>query len=196
MKIGIIGTGKISTNFLDATRRVPGVEATALLTRDAAHGTEFARAHGGMTVYTDREAFFASSIDAVYVASPNYAHYRDAAEALAAGLHVLLEKPATDSAEKFEALCHEADRHGCVLMEAMRPLHLPFFNKIKEALAEIGKLRRVTLEYCQYSSRYDAFRAGEIKNAFNPALSNSALMDIGVYPAALALALFGIEQLV
>lgn len=194
MKIGIIGSGKISAKFLDAVRRVSGVEATALLTRDASHGAEFARAHGGMTVYTDRAAFFSSSIDAVYVASPNYAHYRDAAEALSAGLHVLLEKPATDSAEKFEALCRMADGRGCVLMEAMRPLHLPFLQEIKAALGEIGKLRRVTLEYCQYSSRYDAFRAGEVKNAFNPALSNAAVMDIGVYPAAVAVALFGLPK--
>ena len=196
MKIGIIGTGKISANFFDAARRVDGIAATALLSRDAARGAEFARAHGGMTVYTDPNAFFSSGIDAVYVANPNSAHFDSAAAALVAGKHVLLEKPATDTAEKFARLCRLADERGCVLMEAMRPLHLPFLEKVRKMLPEIGKIRRVTLEYCQYSSRYDAFRAGEVKNAFNPALSNAALMDIGVYPAAVAMALFGAPQTV
>lgn len=49
-------------------------------------------------------------------------------------------------------------------------------------IAEDRKLRRVTLEYCQYSSRYDKFRQGEILNAFRPELANGAIMDIGVYP--------------
>ena len=73
-------------------------------------------------------------------------------------------------------------------------MHLPFFTALREALPEIGRLRRVTLEYCQYSSRYGAYLAGEVKNAFNPALSNASVMDIGVYPAALACALFGLPH--
>lgn len=192
MKIGIIGTGKISAEFLDAVRRTEGVEAHALLSRSAERGAEFAAGNRGLKVYTDRAEFLSSSPDAVYIASPNVAHYEQAEAALAAGRHVLLEKPATDTAEGFAKLAQLADTKGLVLMEAMRPLHLPFFAELKKALGEIGKLRRVSLEYCQYSSRYDAFLAGEVKNAFNPALSNAALMDIGVYPAALAVALFGL----
>ena len=67
-------------------------------------------------------------------------------------------------------------------MEAMRPAFDPAYQLIMENLPKIGKLRRVTLEYCQYSSRYDKFRQGEILNAFRPELANGAIMDIGVYP--------------
>ena len=195
MNFGIIGTGKISRSFLEAARRVSGVTVGALLTREMASGTRFAEEMGGgISVYTDAEAFFSSGITAVYVASPNCAHAAQAEAALSHGLHVLLEKPAVDAPEKFASLARMAEERSLVLLEAMRPLHLPFFATLRNALTEIGRLRRVTLEYCQYSSRYDAFLAGEVKNAFNPALSNAAVMDIGVYPAALACALFGAPQ--
>lgn len=45
----------------------------------------------------------------------------------------------------------------------------------------LGTIRRATLQYCQYSSRYDNYKRGIVENAFKPELSNGALMDIGVY---------------
>ena len=50
-----------------------------------------------------------------------------------------------------------------------------------ENLQKLGKIRRVTFQMCQYSSRYDKFKNGIIENAFRPELSNGSLMDIGVY---------------
>ena len=52
----------------------------------------------------------------------------------------------------------------------------------------------MTLEYCQYSSRYDKFRQGEILNAFRPELANGAIMDIGVYPIYMLVQLFGMPK--
>ena len=43
----------------------------------------------------------------------------------------------------------------------------------------------------QYSSKYDAVKAGEVPNAFNPALGGGALMDLGIYTVSLAVHLFG-----
>ena len=56
-------------------------------------------------------------------------------------------------------------------------------------------IRRVELEYCQYSSRYDRFKAGEILNAFTPSLGNAAIMDIGVYAVHVCGLLFGMPDL-
>ena len=55
----------------------------------------------------------------------------------------------------------------------------------------LGTLRHATFDFCQYSSRYDRFLAGEHVNAFDPALSNAAVMDVGVYAAAVMVYLFG-----
>lgn len=75
-------------------------------------------------------------------------------------------------------------------------MHDPFLQVIREGLPQIGAVRHASISYCQYSSRYDAFRAGDIQNAFNPALGNAALMDIGIYCLHVCLALFGVPKAV
>ena len=78
-----------------------------------------------------------------------------------------------------------------VLLEAMRSVYSPGFQAVRENLHKLGKIRRVSFQYCQYSRRYDNFKKGIIENAFNPALSNGALMDIGVYCVHPLVSLFG-----
>ncbi len=195
LRLGTVGTGKIVHQLADAVRRTDGVEISLVYSRGEASGRTFADAEGIAAVETDLAAFLASpETDAVYIASPNALHFEQAMAALRAGKHVLLEKPATVTLAEYEDLAAEASSRGLVLLEAMRPLHDPMLGAIREALPRLGRLRRVDLEYCQYSSRYDRFKAGELPNAFNPALANAALMDIGVYPIALLVALFGLPS--
>lgn len=181
MKLGIVGTNFISDRLADAVKKVPNVEVYAVFSRKQETGSVFARNHGIPNVYTDYEEFLQSDIDAVYIATPTYAHCPQAIEAMRHRKHVLCEKIMAvnerEAAEMFEC----SRQNGVVLLEAMRPDFDPAFRLVEEYLPSIGKLRRVTMEYCQYSSRYDKFREGEILNAFNPALSNAAIMDIGVY---------------
>jgi predicted dehydrogenase len=84
-----------------------------------------------------------------------------------------------------------ARRNGVVLMEAMKTTLLPNFQAIRQHLHKLGKIRRYFASYCQYSSRYDAYKQGTVLNAFNPAFSNGALMDIGVYCIYPMVVLFG-----
>lgn len=74
-----------------------------------------------------------------------------------------------------------ARRYGVVLMEAMIATLNPNFRIVREQLPRLGTIRRYFASYCQYSSRYDKFREGVVLNAFDPSLSNGAMMDIGVY---------------
>lgn len=113
---------------------------------------------------------------------------------LIAGKHVLLEKPACIDAEKFAELCTVAEMHGVVLMEAMRPAFIPGFIALKDSLKDIGTVRRLSFTYCQYSSRYDAYKKGIVQNAFDPTLGNGSLMDIGVYCVHGMVALFGLPN--
>jgi len=81
-----------------------------------------------------------------------------------------------------------------VLFEAFKTACLPNFLALQQALPRVGKIRKVLLNYCQYSSRYPKYLAGELPNAFNPAFSNGSIMDIGFYMLASAMALWGEPQ--
>lgn len=191
MKFGIIGTNFISDRLL-AAFPVTEAEAVAVYSRKKETGDAFAKKHGISLVFTDLEEFLSSdAFEAVYVASPNMCHKEQTLAALRHGKHVLCEKPVAPSLRDYEEMKAEACARGLVLTEAMRPVFDRAWAAIKGKMKELGTLRTARLEYCQYSSRYDRFLAGEVLNAFNPALSNAALLDIGVYPVAMAAYLFG-----
>ncbi|MBO7169686.1 MAG: Gfo/Idh/MocA family oxidoreductase [Clostridia bacterium] len=191
MRFGIIGTNFISDRFLSS---LPFTEskATAVLSRREETGRAYAEKHGIGEVFTDRAAFFASdAFDAVYVASPNLCHEADSIEAAEAGKHVLCEKPAAPTLASFLRMRAAADKAGVVLMEAMRPLFDSTWERLRDLIPSLGKIRAAHFDYCQYSSRYDRFKAGEVLRAFDPSYQNAAILDIGVYPIAVCARLFG-----
>lgn len=191
MRFGIIGTNFISDRFM-ASLPFTHSTATAVLSRGEETGRAFAARHGIPHIFTDREAFFASdTFDAVYIASPNLCHEADTLAAIAGGKQVLCEKPAAPTLAAFLRMRGAAEAKGVTLVEAMRPLFDSMWEEILAALPSIGQVRSVHLDYCQYSSRYDRFKAGEVLRAFDPAYKNAAILDIGVYPIAVCARLFG-----
>ncbi len=191
IRLGLIGTNFVSDWMADNVAGSRGIRAAAVCSRTRERGETFASAHGIPAAYTDEEAFFASGIDAVYIANPNRFHEETAIRAMKAGLHVLVEKPAALDAAGWSRMRKTAAECGVVCLEAMRPAHDPAIRTIRRAMDRVGTIRRAVLEFCQYSSRYDAYRRGEILNAFDPSLGNAALMDIGCYAVRVALMLFG-----
>lgn len=107
------------------------------------------------------------------------------------GKHVLCEKPLAMSVAEAEAMIATARSSGVTFMEAMKPTLTPNFKSIIENLPNIGKVRHYFASFCQYSSRYDRVKAGELLNAFNPELGSGALRDIGVYTLYPLVVLFG-----
>ena len=87
-----------------------------------------------------------------------------------------------------------ARRCGVIFFEAMRSVFTPEMAVLEETLPLLGKLRQVSFQFCQYSSRYDNYRNGIIENAFKPELSNGSLMDLGVYCVHPMVRLFGIPK--
>ena len=69
--------------------------------------------------------------------------------------------------------------------------YLPAYLSIREELKNLGDIKIVSMNYSQYSSRYDAFKRGEILPAFNPKMAGGALMDINVYNINFVVGLFG-----
>lgn len=195
IKLGIIGSNFVSDWLCESVRRTEGITNHALYSRTAERGSEFANKHGIPHVYTDLEEFFSSDIDAVYIASPNSCHFGQAMAAMDHGKHVLCEKPIATSSRDLNEMIDKAKEKCVILLEAMRPAFDPAFDAVKNALPSLGTIRYARFEYCQYSSRYDKFKNGEIMNAFNPKLGNAALMDIGVYALHTCLKLFGLPYL-
>lgn len=191
LKIGMIGTNFISDDFCAAAAQVPGAELSAVYSRKQETGDAFAARHGIPQVYTDYDEFLDSGLDAVYVASPNFAHCAQTLKALNHKKHVLCEKVMAVNEQEVRSMIDCARQNNVVLLEAMRPDFDPAYDLIEQNLPRIGKLRRATFEFCQYSSRYDSFREGIIQNAFNPELGNAAVMDIGVYCIHSLVRLFG-----
>ena len=191
LRLGIIGTNFISDLLCDAARRV-GIPLVAVYSRRRETGESFAKKQGIPLVFDDFDAFCQSDrFSAAYVASPNFCHFAQSRALLSAGKHVLCEKPITSDLAEFYALRDTAYAADRVLLEAMRPAYDPSLDVIRSLLSRCGTLRRAVFEYSQYSSRYDRFKAGIMTNAFDPTLSNAAVMDIGVYPIHLCARLFG-----
>lgn len=194
IKIGIIGTNFISDDFCNAAVKVPGAVLRAVYSRKEETGAAFAERHSIPEVFTDYKKFLSSDIDAVYVASPNFIHCSQTIMALEHKKHVLCEKVMAVNEKEVRSMIDCARRNQVVLLEAMRPDFDPAFDIVEQNLNRIGRLRRATFEFCQYSSRYDKFREGIVMNAFDPTLGNAAVMDIGVYCIHSLVRLFGMPQ--
>lgn len=194
LRFGLIGTNFISEWFAGACGSTDGrAQAAAVYSRTLAKGREFADANGVGDAFDDLSAMI-DAVDAVYVASPNKLHAEQALQAIAAGRHVLVEKTIGTTAAEVEELFAAAEANGVIAMEAMRNVHTPAHRLLRETLPSLGTLRYARIEKLQYSSRYDKVRAGEYANAFDPALGNSSLADIGVYCLQPALDLFGVPE--
>ena len=192
MRFAVVGTNFISDNFCIAASSAENASVTAVFSRAKESGKKFAEKYGIGKVYTDYASMLCDGeIDAVYIASPTMCHAEQAIAALYAGKDVLCEKMISASYSEFLKMKDAANITGKVLIEAMRPDFDEILLSVSKSIEKIGEIKEVRLEYCQYSSRYDKFLAGDIMNAFDPAMKNSALADIGIYPLHFAVSLFG-----
>ena len=192
MKFGIIGTGEITAKFIASASLNPDFDAAALLSRSPERGTAFAAQCKIPKVYTSLEEMAADpSLEAVYIASPNSAHCEQSIRMSEAGKHVFCEKTVASNSRELIAMLDAAERNGKGFLEAMRPAFNPDLARLKARIAEMGQPRNALISVCKYSSRYEAFRAGNILNAFDPSLSNGAVMDMGSYSIFMLVALFG-----
>lgn len=192
VRFGIIGTNWITEAFIQAAREVEGFALTAVYSRTKEQAEAFAAKFDIPHTFSDLESMAGSELlDAVYIASPNSLHAEQAILCLNHGKHVLCEKPIASHTGELQAMIEAARKNKVLLMEAMKSTLLPNFQAVRENLHKIGRIRRYVSSYCQYSSRYDAYKQGTILNAFNPIFSNGALMDLGVYCLYPMVILFG-----
>jgi len=175
-----------------AVSRVPDVRIGCVYSRDEGRAAEFAAQLGVGSSASDLDAVLGDpGIDAIYVASPNSVHAAQAAQALRAGKHVLVEKPAVTDLADWDALVSLAAQNGVVVLEAIRTRFDPGLVAVAELLPTVGVLRKVSLRYEKRSSRYDQVLAGEVPNIFDPRFGGGALNDLGIYVIHALLSLLG-----
>lgn len=195
IKYGVIGTNFITDAFLETGKGMEDFELNAIYSRTEQRAKEFSEKHGGNHIFTSLEEMAKSPlIDAVYIASPTSLHAEQAILMMNHGKHVLCEKPIASHDDEVRRMIETAEKNQVILMEAVKNTALPIFQQLKLEIDKIGPVRRMVTSYCQYSSRYDAFKQGRILNAFNPTFSNGALMDIGLYCVYPIVDLFGMPD--
>ena len=197
MKLGILGTGFIITDALEAISEVPEIEKKAILARpkSKAKGEEFAAKYGIGKVYTDYEELLSSDeIDTVYVGLINSVHFEYTKKALLAGKDVILEKPFTTTVEETRELVQTVKEQGRYLFEAITNRHSKVYERMKQELPNIGRIRLGMGNYSQYSSRYDRYKQKDVAPAFDPQAFGGALNDLGIYNLSLAVSLLGLPK--
>ena len=194
MKVGIVGAGMIVHDFLTFAHEVTGLELVALCATPAEKEkiVEMCQANNIKAHYTNIDVMLEDSeVEVVYVAVPNHLHYEMCKKAILAGKHVICEKPFTSNLKELEELVALADTNKVIMVEAVSTQYLPNTLKIKELLPTLGQIKIVSANYSQYSSRYDAFKRGEILPVFDVNQSGGALMDLNIYNIHFVVGLFG-----
>ncbi len=160
VRIALVGCGRAAVLAARSLRRLPGV-TYAFASREAGRARDFRRRHGGAVGYESYDSAIASgAIDAVFVATPPATHLELALRALAAGKHVVLEKPPVLRSSDFDVLEAAAARAGRQVMVAENYFYKPLARTLRKALAEgwVGEPRRVRLN-ARKAQRAEGWRA-------------------------------------
>ena len=197
---GILGTGGIAGAFAKDLSALPDARLVAVGSRDLGRAQAFVdalpaettpaptphadpvRAHGSQAALLADPA-----VDIVYIATPHPQHAEGALAAIAAGKHVLVEKPFTMNADQARTVVAAARAAGVFCLEAMWTRFLPHTIAVRALLAD-GAVGRVTMVVADHGQHFDPDPTHRL---FDPALGGGALLDLGVYPVSWAVMVLG-----
>jgi D-xylose 1-dehydrogenase (NADP+, D-xylono-1,5-lactone-forming) len=172
---GIIGPGRIAARLLDDVGHASNATAVAVASRDQERATAFAARFGIARVHPSYEALLADSgVDAVYIGLPNSLHHPMTMQALAAGKHVLCEKPYSRRPDDVVTAFDAAAAGGLVLMEAFMWRHTPQVKRFMELLPEVGQLQSIRATFSFVLTNQTDVR-------LDSGLEGGSLMDVGCY---------------
>jgi predicted dehydrogenase len=180
---GILGTGKIARAMAQGLRDAPGAQLVAVASRSSAG----AQAFGAEFEIEHRHASYQAladdaNVDVIYIATPHTQHAENALMCLAAGKHVVCEKPFTMHAREAQAVVALAREKKLFLMEAMWSRFLPAAQEARRIIAsgEIGVVQQIQADIGFVATFPPEHRM------FNPDLGGGALLDVGIYPLSMA----------
>ena len=178
----VAGPGRAATRFAAGLEAVVASSLAAVWGRTASRSHAYAERFGVPRICDSFDQLIAPDVDAVYIATHPDTHAALCIQALAAGKHVLCEKPAALNKQQTETVIKTARRHDRLFMEAMKPPFFPLYRRLREHLQAdpIGPIGFV--------------RAGHADATLSPdyplhfaALGGGGIMGIGPYEAFLAL---------
>lgn len=160
----------------------------AVAARDTRRTAEFAAEFGVENMYASSEELVGdAAVDVVYVATPHSAHREIALQAIAAGKHLLVEKPLALSAAEGREIATAARRAGVFVMEAMWTRYLPQMDIVRQLVADgtLGEIHLVMADFGFVAPQDPSSRM------WDPRLGGGALLDAGVYPVSFASSILG-----
>lgn len=177
---GVMGAAKIArTQLCPAIHVAAGGTLTALASRSAEKVDPFTRQYPGLKIHTGYEALLADpDIDAIYIPLPNDMHVDMTLACLAAGKHVLCEKPIAMAAGQIDGLIAQREKTGLLAAEAFMVVHHPQWARVRKILqsGEIGALSHVSGVF----TYNNADKPTNFRN--HSSQGGGGLPDIGVYP--------------
>jgi predicted dehydrogenase len=186
---GILSTADINNKVLAGLPGSPAVDVVAVGSRDASRAKEFASEHGIERAHGSYEELLADpDVEAVYIPLPNGMHVEWTLAALAAGKHVLCEKPLSPRAAEVQRCFDAAERAGLVLSEGFMWRHTPQAARLESLLRDgaIGELRLVRAAFSFPLDRFPDVR-------WDAELDGGALLDVGCYCVSGSRVLAGAE---
>jgi predicted dehydrogenase len=178
VRIGILGAAKIAASALvKPARSVDEVEVTALAARDPQRARDYAAKHGIARTHGSYDELIADpEIDAIYNPLPNGLHAEWTLKAIAAGKHVLCEKPFTSNADEAQAVADAAADAGVVVTEAFHYRYHPLAERMRSIAhsGELGTIREIHTSMCFPLPKFSDIR-------YQYDLGGGAMMDAGCY---------------
>lgn len=177
LRIGLLGAARIAPTAIVAPAKAAGHRLVAVAARDESRAAAFAASHGVERVVTSYQELVADpGIDVVYNALPNNLHAPWNLDALAAGKHVLSEKPSAVTVEEATAVHAASKAKGKVFMEAYHYAVHPVAVRLREVIdsGEVGEI-----EFVETVLRAPAPPDDDLRWSWE--LAGGALMDLGGY---------------
>jgi predicted dehydrogenase len=180
VKVGVIGIGFIGAAHVEALRRIPGIEVAAIAHSSDQKAKAKGEEMGVEQAFGDyRKLLELKEIDAVHVCTPNHLHYPQTKDALAAGKHVLCEKPLAVTVTEARELVKQSDSSGLVTALHFNIRFYPLMSHIRAMIAagELGKIYAVHGSYLQDWLFYDTDYSWRLEPEYSG--QSRAIADIG-----------------
>jgi predicted dehydrogenase len=179
LRWGILAPGDIAKDFVHAVHSHTDQRVVAVAGRSAERASAFAERNGIARAYGDHAALVTDpEVDIVYVAAPHSEHKRLALLAIAAGKHVLVEKPIGVTSADAREIRDAAAAAGVFAMEGMWSRYLPQTDVMLQ-LKDDGVLGDLRLVLADFGTRAPV---DATNRNYNPDLAGGSLLDLGIYP--------------
>jgi predicted dehydrogenase len=146
LRVGVVGLGVMGTRLMNALHAHPGAEVRAVCDTNSERAQEVAQGIPGAAWSTDyRELLSDAEIDLVYVAVPPKWHAAIALDVIAAGKHILCEKPLAHTREQAREMRDRAQAAGIVHAMNFPTYYKNVFTELQRRIADgsLGELRRI-----------------------------------------------------